>query len=274
MVRSRWFEGATPRILAHRGFSAVSQENSRAAFAAAITAGAIYLESDIHVTADGIPVLMHDRSLHATGGENNDSEDVGNLTWDELRSRTRGDSPVMSLDAALKAFPDALWNLDLKVDAAVLPTVQILQKLQVADRVLIATFSGRRSRAFHQLMPDVPRSVPAWRLLAIIVYLTLGWQACAYRLLRGYEVVQLPMRWRGIPVLSHRVLRGFHTFGIEVHVWTVNDMAVARRLLDAGVAGIFTDEVSATIDLVNTLDEQRNLSRVPGFVEQNMNVLR
>src|SRR4051794_28174912 len=68
-MRTGWFEGPLPRILAHRGFAREAPENSLEAFRAALGAGAPHLETDVRATSDGVPVLVHAPRTAADGAE-------------------------------------------------------------------------------------------------------------------------------------------------------------------------------------------------------------
>jgi glycerophosphoryl diester phosphodiesterase len=62
--------------------------------------------------------------------------------------------------------------------------------------------------------------------------------------------VQVPEAVRGLRVLTRRTIRAFHDAGVEIHVWTVNDVDEMARLLDLGVDGIVTDRSDLALDLV------------------------
>jgi glycerophosphoryl diester phosphodiesterase len=53
-----------------------------------------------------------------------------------------------------------------------------------------------------------------------------------------------------VPVSTPRILNAFHRLGIEVHVWTVNEVADMRRLLDAGIDGLVTDRADLALDVI------------------------
>ena len=72
----------TANVVAHRGYALHHPENTLPALAAAVEAGARWIEFDVQLTADGIPVLIHDADLRRTGGV---EAEVASLTWAELR---------------------------------------------------------------------------------------------------------------------------------------------------------------------------------------------
>ncbi len=104
-----WFEGAsTPRVLAHRGLVTAADaahavvENSFAAVAAAQAAGCHYIESDCHLTADGVVVLFHDPDLSRVTGDPRPVSDVRAAELEALMSDRGG---LITLAQALDAFP-------------------------------------------------------------------------------------------------------------------------------------------------------------------------
>ena len=76
-----------PFLIAHRGFSTVAPENTLAAFEAAIDAGAEILECDVQLTADGVPVIVHDPTLDRT---TDGSGAVRDLAWSEVAELEAG----------------------------------------------------------------------------------------------------------------------------------------------------------------------------------------
>ena len=78
-----------PKLVAHRGFAAKYPENSKSAFNAAIALGGTYLELDVQLTADHIPVVIHDTTLSRTG---NDETNVICAEWQSLQAKTIGES--------------------------------------------------------------------------------------------------------------------------------------------------------------------------------------
>jgi glycerophosphoryl diester phosphodiesterase len=74
---------SSPLIIGHRGASTVAPENTMAAFREAIAAGADGIEFDVRLTRDGVPVVIHDSTLHRTASL---PQRIADLTWSELKS--------------------------------------------------------------------------------------------------------------------------------------------------------------------------------------------
>ena len=64
--------------------------------------------------------------------------------------------------------------------------------------------------------------------------------------------VQVPLRWGRVPIIDARFIDFAHRQGTAVHVWTINDPALMRRLLDLGVDGIISDDVVALREVLHS----------------------
>jgi glycerophosphoryl diester phosphodiesterase len=221
-----YFASARPRVFAHRGLATGALENSLDAFRAALAVGADYLETDAHATADGHAVLLHDPGLKR-------------LT--ELRNIAPVGEQICTLDEALRALPGARFNIDVKARAAAAPVAAAILAAGAADRVLITSFRSARRRDTLQRLPGVATSASAEQIVPAVLGAALGIQSLTRRALRDVQAVQIPERILGISTTSPRVLAAFHSAGVEVHIWTINDPTRMRELLDAGVDGIVTD---------------------------------
>src|SRR5205085_5024505 len=133
-----------PIPFAHRGGAAeVGGENTLAAFRRAREMGYRYLETDGRVTSDGVLLAFHDESLDRVTDLTGRLED---RPWAEVRHARVGaeGEPITTMEALLDAFPDARFNIDPKMDAAVPPLVEALRRTNSWDRVNLAAFSDRR----------------------------------------------------------------------------------------------------------------------------------
>ncbi|MER3390213.1 MAG: glycerophosphodiester phosphodiesterase family protein [Microcella sp.] len=245
-----YFSPAGPRVLAHRGLALEAPENTLLAFAHALAHGVDYLETDVHASADGVAVVAHDPDLSRVLGR---PERVGDLTAAELGSLDLGDGQHMpTLAEALDAFPDARFNIDLKAAAAIPSAVEMISSLRAERRVLLTSFSERRRRAALALLPAVATSASGPVFAGALLAATVRGGPAVRRLLRGIQAVQIPERALGLSTVTPARLRQYHAAGVEVHVWTINDVDAMHRLLDLGVDGIVTDRADLAVDAVRS----------------------
>ncbi|MEK6707842.1 MAG: glycerophosphodiester phosphodiesterase [Pseudomonadota bacterium] len=118
-------------VIAHRGFHAAVPENTLAAFEAAVTLGVNGIETDVRISRDGLPVLIHNRVI-ASG------QAVADLTHDEIEQVLGHKVPT--LDEALECFPGILWNIEIKTAQALPLVIGVLKKYQVGHRILVTSF--------------------------------------------------------------------------------------------------------------------------------------
>ncbi|MFN0093050.1 MAG: glycerophosphodiester phosphodiesterase family protein [Acidimicrobiales bacterium] len=257
----RFLDHPVPLALAHQGGAREAPENSLEAFERAVRLGYTHLETDARLTADGQVVLIHDDRL---GRVSDRAGLVAQLTYAEIReARLRGpdgaptDARVPLLSDVLARLPDAFLNIDAKEDRVVAPLIATLRAAGAADRVLVASFSAKRLRRLRgALGPEAASALTLFGVLAVR--------------LRSYglpvprpkgDAAQVPERRRvlgvSVPVADRRFLRTARRWGIQVHVWTPNTRAELERLLDLGVDGIITDELTL---LRQILDERAGRS--------------
>lgn len=229
-----------PIALAHRGFSLDGRENSMAAFAAAVDLGFQYVETDVHATRDGVVVAFHDDTLDRVTDR---TGRIADLTWSEVAAaRIDGVEPVPALEELLGTWPRLRLNIDVKSAAAVGPTTDAIERTAAHDRVCIASFSDTRRRAvLRALTRPVATSGGTRTTAAFRAAVAARSSAGARRALRDVDCLQVPERFGRVPVVTAATIAAAQDAGAQVHVWTVNDPADMRRLLDLGVDGIVTD---------------------------------
>ncbi|WP_404313358.1 glycerophosphodiester phosphodiesterase [Agrococcus terreus] len=245
---TQYLDGLPPRVLAHRGLAVDAPENSMLAFVHAMDAGASYLETDVHATADGVAVLAHDPSLDRVAGRDLTIE---TMLWQDLAAVDLGrGEQVPGLREALLALPDARWNIDLKSDAAVVPAVRAVVEAKAADRVLLTSFSERRRRQAQALLPTAATSASQALVAKALVALRLGMRGALERILEPVVALQVPRRAGRVEIVTERSVAALHAAGVEVHVWTVNEPEEMRELLDLGVDGLVTDRCDLAVRVV------------------------
>lgn len=227
--------------LAHRGGTTddapAEVENSMRGFLAAWEYGFRYLETDVHVTSDGVLVAFHDEVLDRVTDA---SGALADLPWAEVaQARIGGTEPIPRLDDLLAGLPDARFNIDLKADGAVEPLVDALDRHAAHDRVCVGSFSGRRIGRFRRLTSG--RVATAASPVEVAVFALLPGIRRLWPL-RG-QAFQIPQRHYGLPIASAGLIETAHRRGAVVHVWTINDRPTMERLIDCGVDGLVSDDL-------------------------------
>lgn len=249
MVSYSFLDWPGPIPFAHQGAhrSGGPGENTMSAFEAAIEMGYRYIETDVHATADGVLIALHDDTLDRVTDR---SGVIGEMRWSEVRrARVQGTEPVPLLEDLLGLWPDVRVNIDPKHDAAVDPLVDVIRRTKAVGRVCIGAFSDRRLARIRGLLgPQLCTSMGP-RQVARLVATSRGLPAGRFTA----ACVQVPTRRGPVPLVTPRFLDAAHQRGLPVHVWTVNDPGEMRQLLDMGVDGIMTD---ASAVLKQVLDER------------------
>ena len=217
-------------------------ENTLGGFTAALAAGADVLESDVHVSRDGVPMLFHDETLERVAGDPRRIADVDSA---ELRDLDLGfGEGVPSLSQVLHALPHAHWNLDMKSKDAPRASARVITECGAEDRVLLASFSGRNRRAVQRLMPLVQTSVSAGQFVLILISAKLGVRPLVTRLLSRASALQIPERALGLDTTTPRFIALVRSCGVRLEYWVINDQTTMRRLVKRGADGLVTDNVT------------------------------
>ncbi|SEE00512.1 glycerophosphodiester phosphodiesterase family protein [Ruania alba] len=237
---------AGPLALAHRGGAGLPAnagiENSLAAIRNAVDLGYTYIETDVRASRDGVPFIVHDEDLRRITG---DVRRVADLTAAELRAATlTGGAAIPTLDEVLEEFGHLWLNLDMKSDDAVEPAITTVRRHGMAERVVVASFSTSRLAQVRRLAPEFATSASPLEVAAML----MGFSRSAVR--NGAVAVQVPRRWRGKEMVTPAFIRRVHRQGMQVHVWTIDDAATIRLLLDRGVDAIVSDRVDVLRDVL------------------------
>ena len=237
-----------PVAIAHRGSRLLWPENTDTSFQGAYDLGYRHFETDLHVTADGVVVCFHDPDVERTTEGRGLVEELTltqlqnldpgfrHVTPDGYVFRQAG-SRVPTVEWLLSTYPGVSVVVDLKCAGVAAPLAAIIEDLDAHQRVIVGSFSEARLAEFRELSRGrvATSSGPAASRLWVL----------ASRVGRGVRgeaaALQLPARMRGVRVVDRRLVAAAHADGLQVHVWTVNEPAEMRRLLDLGVDGVITD---------------------------------
>jgi len=234
-------------VFAHRGGSKLAPENTMAAFDRGAALGADGLELDVHLSADGHVVVHHDRTLDRTTALRGP---IAVRTSDEL---ARAGIPllreVLSRHINMRVIVELKSNSVALAEAA----VDVVRRVNAIERVCFGSFGRRVLKAVRRLEPAVAtsgaREEVRWALYR-------SW--CRWPVTRvAYNCYQVP-EWAGSTrVVTPRFVADAHAAGLGVQVWTVDEVADARRLLSYGVDALITDRPDTIVPLVQTGEGSR-----------------
>jgi glycerophosphoryl diester phosphodiesterase len=233
-----------PIPFAHRGGASEVPENTLPAFEHAVRLGYRYVETDVHVTADGVLLAFHDDVLDRVTDR---TGVIGELPWSVVReARVDGTEPIPLLEDLLGTWPALRVNIDPKHDEAVDPLVEVLRRTGAVERVCVGAFSDDRLARVRTALPGICTSLgPAGSL-------QLGLAATGAQEVGELEApcAQLPPSYGETPVVTAEVVAEAHRRGMQVHVWTIDDAEEMARLLDLGVDGLMTDRPAVLKDVL------------------------
>lgn len=240
-----------PRILAHRGLTflsgkQVADENTFLAFQNAVEVGADYLESDIQVSSDGVPVLFHDLTLSRLTGNKKRISDLSIAEISAITLPLGGKIPT--LRSALERFPDQKFNLDIKIPQAAAPAIAVIESLKAEPRVLISSFRDQLRRQALALTSSVIATSPGVSKVAQSYFAALlGTRTFFNSTLKSLDALQLPTKLYGLDFTAARFVQQVLDHGIELHYWTINDPEEMQMLFALGAHGIVTDRADLAL---------------------------
>lgn len=243
-----------PAVVAHRGASALYPENTLRAFQGAIEAGADLVELDVRVTADGVPVVLHDLDVSIT---TDGTGRVHELTLREIKrldaSKGRGArEEVPTLREALELMSGrAGVNLEIKnlpeepafdspKEAAAEKTLSALSAVGFSGPVVVCSFNWLSIERVRELDPSIPTgflTVPAID----------PWASLTYVKARGHSLV-LP-HVVALAAAGKEFVQAAHADGVRIGTWTVDDAATIERLFDMGVDALATNDPSTAVPI-------------------------
>jgi glycerophosphoryl diester phosphodiesterase len=217
------------------------------AFEHAVALGYRYLETDVHLSADGVLMAFHDPDLSRTCGIDGT---IADMTADELAAvLVEGRATIPTMSNLLERFPDARFNIDCKSDAAAGPLAALIRRFDAIDRVCLGAFSHARLTKLRTLLgPQLlscmsPQEVAMLRLAGRVT-------GSASRVAQVPPRAGAPTGPKGLTVVNERFVRNAHRRGVRIHVWTIDDSAEMHRLLDLGVDGVMTDRPETLRDVL------------------------
>ncbi len=256
-------------VIAHGGAQGHAPANTLEAFDLALDMGADTLEMDLQLTADDEVVVTHDatvdRMTDGTGViREMSAAEVGALDagWafedEDGRHPWRGQGVrIPTFAEVLDRYPDTPMVVELKTDAGqaiIDPAIELLRAHGRDDgSVVVASFSRDYLHPVRAQLPAVPTNMPEGETTAFYIRHLAGlhpwWSPPG-------DVFQVPEHHEGRHVVTPRFVDAAERLGVEVQVWTVNEVEQMHRLLDGGVHGIMTDVPDRLVEVLDARGEE------------------
>jgi glycerophosphoryl diester phosphodiesterase len=254
-MKHPYFDLPLPIILGHRGAAGDAPENTLVSFRRGLELGAHIIESDVHLTRDGVPVLAHDDRVDRT---TEGSGRIAELTIGALRELDAGyrfEPPeggsfpfrgqgvrIPTLEEAFDVLPDARFNLELKSEEPGLVAEAVSLVVDRGREGLTLLTSGSDA-IMARLRGELRRRRAAPALGASIADVLAVIRSAADEKPPATDsmALQIPVEFGDRPLITRELVAHAHAHGIQVHAWTINEPAEIERLLGLGVDGIVTD---------------------------------
>jgi len=258
-----------PLVYAHRGGAALRPENTIASFDYGLSLGADGLEFDVRLSRDGVVVVHHDATLERT---TNAVGPVSSLTADELarvdaahwfnpadsRRQSSGQAGfpyrgqghgIPRLLQVLSRYPGVPLVIELKTNDPELArlAVEDVRAAKATQRVVFGSFGWRVLRTARRLEPQIPTGASREEVRLALYRSWVRWPLGK----EAYREFQVPERSGPTRIVSRNFIAHAHRAGIAVKVWTVNDPADMRRLLEWGVDALISDRPDLAVSAVN-----------------------
>ena len=232
--------------LSHRGNSKNFIENSFEAFNSVIQMGYKYIETDLRMTLDGEVIAFHDPNLRRLF---NLDLWVKDLTFNEIANLFKEKKcRLLTLEDTLKEFPHVNFNIDLKVKEVIQQSIEIVRDLNAFDRVCFASFHSSHTK---KILLNNRNAIVSMSMKDVALFKFFKIHN------KRIKVIQIPIKWKGIKLLTRNLMQEAYKNNLLVHVWTVNDEVTINNLIDIGVNGIITDKPEL---LMKTMKERDLIS--------------
>jgi glycerophosphoryl diester phosphodiesterase len=243
-------------VFAHRGGAKLSPENTMPAFDRGMALGADGLECDVHLSRDGIPVVIHDATLDRTTDV---SGSVGALTAVELarvdagyRFTSDGSFPFRGQGIGVPALETLLTRhitrtiIELKQGDAALSraVVDVIRRTNAVDRTCIGSFHRRAIEVVRAEAPEIATSAsePEARKT-----LYRSWFRIPPFAAKPYIAFQVPERAGRLKVVSKAFVKQVHAEDAVIQVWVIDGYDDVKRLFTWGVDGVISDRPDVAI---------------------------
>ena len=251
-----------PLVIAHQGGDGVWPGESMLAFQNAVDLGVDMLEMDLHITSDGVLVLMHDETVDRT---TDGTGEIESMTLTEIKQLDaaydwspddgatfpyRGQGiQVATLEEVFTAFPEMRMTIEIKKTNSSMakPFCDLIRAYDMQEKVLVASFHDERLKEFRAECPEVATS-SAKDETTVFVLMTKVFLGGFYS--PAFYSLQVPEKSGGITVMTPAFVKAAHARNLAVEPWTINDAETMRKFIEWGVDGIITDRPDIMMEVL------------------------
>lgn len=247
------------KVMAHRGASTETPENTMAAFQKAIDDMADYIELDVQLTSDGEVIVMHDSNAYRTTGVD---ENIANMTYKEVRRLDAGSwyseqykgEKVPSLREVLELTQGKIkLNIELKPagngDELAKKTAALIEKYNMTADCVVTSFSKSALLAVKSYNENVK--------VGYILSAAYG---------DFYDMSNIDFFSVNAAYLSKRTIDAIHNSGKQVYAWTVNNKDSIKNLTNKGVDGVITDNPVLARETIYSRDTSETIVNMIRYV--------
>ncbi|HEX2911449.1 MAG TPA: glycerophosphodiester phosphodiesterase [Chloroflexia bacterium] len=245
-------------VCGHRGASGHAPENTLPAFQRALEMGATWIEFDVQLSADNVPIILHDDTLERTTSLKEAVRPV-ELTLNELKKLDAGawfsaefrGTEIPTLEEVLQQFGQKLGlNIEIKStpgfeseNGLERKIADLVTQYDLQDKVLISSFDPFRLQALHRYAPEI-------KLGALYTSRASDYPT-------NFDPFAMAQSFKAVAVhppfslVDKSLMERAHGLGMAVNTWTVNHESDMRRMLELGVNMIITNYPDRLAKLVN-----------------------
>ncbi len=251
--------GSRP-VVGHRGNRAHAPENTIESFTQAVALGAEAIEFDVRLSADGIAVVHHDPTLART---TDGTGEIARTNLVDLKSVDAGSKftrdggrtfpyrgtgiRIPTFEEVVDAFPSTALLIEIKDPLAAGAVRQILEAKNAENRALVDAFDELTLRRFvgSEIACGASRNDVARLMAHVAVGLPVSRMT--------YRALCVPLSYKRLPLPIRGFVKPARAHDVRIHVWTINDPAVAVSLWNSGVNGIISDDPGLMLEARSAL---------------------
>jgi len=232
-------------VIGHKGASAIAPENTLKAFQKAIELRADYVEFDAHLTKDGEIVIRHDDDTYSLTGTHSFIRDN---TLEQIKKLDAGEGENIPTLQELIAIAKGKIGLQLEIKSTglLVRMVQILRKENLIQNSIVSCFM------FGELV-KLKKIEPKIKIGFLLPAELVRSQSIKRKIIKcekeGFYAIH-----PHFSTVNKEIVDFAHANGLKINVWTVNDRNSMINLIQMGVDGIITDEISLAHNAISSLN--------------------